>query len=72
MKFMKIHSRKVEEFSGILNYIESSNMENDKVWATEVEIYFTAAFLNSDIYCFITNTIKKSSSWIRYSHSLEL
>lgn len=35
-------------------------MKNDKVWATEVEIYFTAAFINADIYCLTTNTVKKS------------
>ncbi|CAI6356591.1 unnamed protein product [Macrosiphum euphorbiae] len=63
---MKKQNTKVEEFSNTQNYIAKSNMESDKVWATEVEMYFTAAFPNADIYSFTAN------QWLRFSHSLQL
>lgn len=43
---MKIHNRKVEKCSGISNYIDGSSIKNDKVWMTEVEIYFTATYIS--------------------------
>jgi len=63
---MKIQETKVEDFSNTQNYITKSNMECHKVWATEVETYFTAEFLNADIYSFTEN------QWLRFSHSLQL
>jgi len=66
IQFMKNHNTKVDDFSNTQNYITKSNMESDKVWATEVEMHFTAAFLSADIYSFTAN------QWLRFSHSLQL
>ncbi|KAE9533989.1 hypothetical protein AGLY_008725 [Aphis glycines] len=66
IQFMKNHNKKVDDFSNTQNYITKSNMESDKVWATEIEMHFPAAFLSADIYSFTAN------QWLRFSHSLQL
>ncbi|KAE9538567.1 hypothetical protein AGLY_005666 [Aphis glycines] len=60
------HNKKVDDFSNTQNYITKSNMESDKVWATEVKMHFTAAFLSADINSFTAN------QWLQFSHSLQL
>lgn len=67
--FMQINSDKVDRFSGIKNYMQNSGMIKLATWATDIEICFTAAFIEADIYTFTSNS-KGIFNWVRYPSSL--
>jgi len=66
---MQINDEKVNTFSGIKNYIQNSAMKKMAIWATDIEICFTAAFIEADIYKFTSNS-KGIFDWVRYPSSL--
>lgn len=67
--YMQINSDKVDRFSGIKNYMQNSGMIKLATWATDIEICFTAAFIEADIYTFTSNS-KGIFNWVRYPSSL--
>lgn len=65
---MQKNEKKVEDYSGIKNYLKTSKMKELGIWATDVELYFTASLLDVDIYTFTSNP-KEIFHWLRFPAS---
>lgn len=67
-EYIQKNEKEVENFSGVKNYLKNTKMAELTIWASDVEIYFTAKLLEVNIYTFTSNP-KGIFHWLRFPAS---
>lgn len=64
--FLENHSQQFFQVTNKEDYLQASRMRDNKVWATEVEIFVAATLLQTTIFVFFSPGPESEGKWLKH------